>query len=208
MIAVKPNPPADRDMLDANPIACAAADAPDVELMLRVRAGDGVAFDQLVLRHRPRVFQQLMGLVRHRQDAEDLTQTVFLRVFTQRKTYQPLARFTTWLYTITLNVGRNALRSHARHMRRFRPFSPNASDATCDPRLMLPPEILERRERQWRLGWELKSLPARQKTAIQSYYLDGWPKEMIARRLNTTILAVDSLLRRGRRQLRHKLHRD
>ena len=181
------------------------ADAPDAALMLRVREDDAAAFDQLVVRHQRRVYLQLMGMVRHRQDAEDLTQIVFMRVFTHRKTYQPRARFTTWLYTIALNVGRNARRSHVRHIQHFCPFSPNVADAVCE-RLQKPPlEILERRERQWQLGTELKSLPDRQEVAIRSYYLDGWSKQMIARRLNTTILAVDGLLRRGRHQLRCQL---
>src|SRR5262249_14398434 len=87
---------------------------PDVQLMLRVRAGDDRAFAELQARYAPRLFAHFYRLLRDRADAEDLTQDVFLRLYRSRHSYQPRARFGTWIFHVTQNVARNALRSRRR----------------------------------------------------------------------------------------------
>src|SRR5262245_54846783 len=89
-------------------------DDPDVRLMLRVQKDETTAFAELLDRYRTRIFGHLYRLLSNRQDAEDLTQEVFLRLYRSRKRYQPTARFATWLFHITQNVARNALRSRRR----------------------------------------------------------------------------------------------
>src|SRR5438105_2894593 len=88
---------------------------PEVRLMLRAQRDDAAAFRELVERHRDRVYHQLHFMVGSREEAEDLTQEVFLRVFRHRKTYRPQAKFATWLGHIVRNMGRNALRDRRRH---------------------------------------------------------------------------------------------
>src|SRR5262245_57199583 len=88
---------------------------PDVRLMLLVRDDDQGAYGELLRRYGTRIFGHFFRLLSDRQDAEDLTQEVFLRVYRSRKRYQPRARFATWLFHITQNVGRNAIRSRRRH---------------------------------------------------------------------------------------------
>src|SRR5215472_16875210 len=88
---------------------------PDVRLMLRVRDDDQGAYGELLERYGARIFGHFFRLLSDRQDAEDLTQEVFLRVYRCRKRYQPRARFATWLFHITQNVARNAIRSRRRH---------------------------------------------------------------------------------------------
>src|ERR1700688_3797820 len=83
--------------------------------MLRVRDGDESAFALLQERYSPRVFGYFCRQLRDRSEAEDLTQDVFLRLYRSRLRYQPRARFATWIFHITQNVGRNALRSRRRH---------------------------------------------------------------------------------------------
>src|SRR5438067_13786066 len=89
-------------------------DDPDIDLMLRVGADDASAFSELLERYRTRLFGHFFRILNNRQDAEDLTQEVFLRLYRSRKRYQPRARFATWLFHITQNVARNALRSRRR----------------------------------------------------------------------------------------------
>ena len=86
------------------------ADDPDVVLMLRVRRDDPDAFAELVERYWSRVFGRFYRLFGDRQEAEDLTQEVFLRLHRHRKRYRPRAKFSTWFYHISRNVARNALR--------------------------------------------------------------------------------------------------
>ena len=87
---------------------------PDVRLMLQVRDDNAAAFEELVLRYQGRLITVLEQLVHKRDVAEDLAQEVFLRVFRAGKTYEPGAKFSTWLFTIANNVASNALRSLAR----------------------------------------------------------------------------------------------
>src|SRR5439155_26636131 len=84
-------------------------DDPEVGLMLRVQRDEPGAFAELVERYRPKVFGRLFRLFADRQDAEDLAQEVFLRLYRARKRYRPRAKFNTWLYHIAHNVARNAL---------------------------------------------------------------------------------------------------
>ncbi len=176
---------------------------PDVQLMLRVRQNDHEAFNTLMDRHYYRVYQQLLCIVWHHQDAEDLTQDVFLRVYSHRKTYWPQAKFTTWLFPIVLNVGRNACRSRSRHARRFSQLSETAVVEIHDPKRQSPQEILQHREQRHQVERVMNTVSDRQRTALRLYYLQGYSRADIALRLRTTRSAVDGLLSRGRRQLQH-----
>ena len=87
---------------------------PDVRLMLEVRDGNAAAFGELMKRYQNRVVTFLEQYTGNRDQAEDLAQDVFLRVYRARKRYVPGAKFSTWLFTITGNVAKNAQRSRSR----------------------------------------------------------------------------------------------
>src|SRR5689334_649993 len=87
---------------------------PDVRLMLRVRGDDAKAFQELVDKYQHRLIGVLTHLVGHADEAEDLAQEVFLRVYRARNDYHPQAKFSTWLFTIANNVALNALRRRKR----------------------------------------------------------------------------------------------
>ena len=82
----------------------------DAELMLRVKAGDEGSFADLLSRHRDPVVNFLYRMVQNAAIAEELAQDVFLRVYRARASYQPSAKFTTWLYRIATNVALNHIR--------------------------------------------------------------------------------------------------
>ena len=82
--------------------------------MLRAQEDEPEAFAELVGRYWTRVFGRFCRQLGDRQEAEDLTQDVFLRLYRSRKRYRPEAKFATWLFHITQNVARNALRSRRR----------------------------------------------------------------------------------------------
>src|SRR5260221_3953671 len=79
----------------------------DAELMLRVREGDDASFTLLLERHRGPVVHFLYRMVQNQPVSEELAQEVFLRVYRSRTTYEPTAKFTTWLFRITTHVGLN-----------------------------------------------------------------------------------------------------
>ena len=87
---------------------------PDVRLMLEVRDDNAAAFEELVARYQGRLLTVLRHLVGNREQAEDLTQEVFLRVYRARKSYEPGAKFATWLFTIANHAAANALRDQSR----------------------------------------------------------------------------------------------
>ena len=82
--------------------------------MLRVQDDDAAAFEQLVQRYEMRVLRLMMSWVNSREQAEDLVQEVFLRVYRSRKTYEPTAKFATWLFRIANNLASNSVRDRSR----------------------------------------------------------------------------------------------
>lgn len=183
---------------------------PDVELMLRVQQDDAAAFEQLLARHRAGVRQQLWLMVGHRDEADDLTQDVFLKVYRHRKSYQPRARFVTWLYHIVRNVGRNALRT-----RRRRPVLPlwlepggeahNGTAPLTDRRAEPPAEPIERAELREQVHGALAALRVRHRQALVLRQFEGWSHVEIAARFRLTAKAAKSLLYRARNEMRNAL---
>src|ERR1039457_472123 len=88
----------------------------DVQLMLNVKAGDEQSFALLLHRYRTPLVNFLYRMVRNREQAEDLAQEVFIRVYRARADYVPSAKFTTWLFRIATNLALNSVRD-TRHQR-------------------------------------------------------------------------------------------
>src|SRR3954451_17201606 len=82
----------------------------DAELMLRVKEGDGASFGVLLDKYRTSVVHFLYRMIQNHAVAEELAQEVFLRVYRSRSTYEPTAKFTTWLFRIATHLALNALR--------------------------------------------------------------------------------------------------
>src|SRR3989440_7800726 len=82
----------------------------DADLMLRVKEGDGASFGVLLEKHRSSVVHFLYRMVQNQAVAEELAQEVFLRVYRSRSTYEPTAKFTTWLFRIATHVALNWIR--------------------------------------------------------------------------------------------------
>src|SRR5215831_16705109 len=89
----------------------------DAEMMLRVKAGDAAAFDYLVEKYRRPIIGFMYRMAHNAAAAEDLAQEVFLRIYRSRGSYEPSAKFSTWLYRIATNLAVNYARD-TRHERR------------------------------------------------------------------------------------------
>ncbi len=87
---------------------------PDVRLMIEVRDDNAAAFEELVARYQGRLVTVLRHQVGSREQAEDLAQEVFLRVYRSRKSYSPGSKFSTWLFTIANHVASNSRRDQSR----------------------------------------------------------------------------------------------
>src|SRR5882757_200050 len=85
----------------------AKAEASDRELLERCRAGDETAFDDLVLRHQQRAFNIAFQLLRDHEDATEVAQDAFVRIYRSVEDFRGECEFTTWLYQIVVNLARN-----------------------------------------------------------------------------------------------------
>ena len=180
--------------------------------MLRVKNDDALAFEQLVERYQTR----LVGVLSHigpRQDlAEDLAQEVFLSVFRARKTYQPTAKFSTWLFTIATRVASNARRAAGRkHERQV--ALPNADTSAAnsleqlakDASGMMPSRVVARAERAAIVRQAIDTLQPRQRTALVLSKFEGMSYAEIGAAMELSAIAVKSLLARARESLRKEL---
>jgi RNA polymerase sigma-70 factor (ECF subfamily) len=86
----------------------------DTRLMIAVQCDDASSFAELLNRNRTLVVNYLSRMVVNRAIAEELAQDVFIRVYRSRQTYEPTAKFSTWLYRITTNVALNYFRDEKR----------------------------------------------------------------------------------------------
>ena len=127
---------------------------PDIRLMLRVRDDEPGAFEELVEQYQHRLVAVMHHLVGNAEEAEDLAQEVFLRVYRARKKYRPRSKFSTWLFTIANNLALNCLRIAAAQAGgaagrpRLRPAGPAAGRA-AGPR----PRAAARRSRCSSRNW-------------------------------------------------------
>jgi RNA polymerase sigma-70 factor (ECF subfamily) len=176
--------------------------------MLRVAEGDDAAFADLTRRFTPRVFGYFCRQLRDRAEAEDLTQEVFLRLYRSRARYQPRARFGTWVFHITQNVLRNALRTRRRRpcvRLDAAPDEDSLFDALSSQRTDSPSRPLERRELAGVVRAAVSELASRQRVAVELHQFEDWTYAEVAAELDMTPKAAKSLLYRARNQLRDRL---
>ena len=189
----------------------AEARDPDVRLMLQVRDDVPGAFEVLVERYQHRLLGVMAHLIGRREEAEDLTQEVFLRVFRTRKGYQPKAKFSTYLFTIANNLALNHLRGKGRK----RTVSLDGGGTDSQALRPGPGRALARdgtpstQMRQLELSdvirEALEGLGEDQKMAVLLNKFEEMSYAEIARVMDKSEAAVKSLLARARTNLRERL---
>jgi len=181
--------------------------------MLQVRNGDAGAFEELVSRYQNRLQTVLEHLVGNREQAEDLAQEVFIRVFKARQRYEPEAKFSTWLFTIANNVASNALRSRNRR-REVGVVEGNGSGDTGPLTLdqmakaasgLMPTRALDRAEQADMVRHAVAALSERQRMALLLAKFEGMCYQDIAQTMGLSVQAIKSLLSRARVNLKEIL---
>ena len=182
--------------------------ARDLALMARVKLGDTEAFRELVETHQHRVIGTCVKMLGDERDAEDLAQRVFVRVWQSAARYEPTAKFTTWLFTITRNLVFNESRRRQRHPTQSLDATDDPDDRPqqfADPGVKAPDQTLLDDEMQTAIQRAIDELPEAQRLAVILRRYDETPYEEIAEVLGSTVPAVKSLLFRARTDLREKL---
>lgn len=190
-------------------------DAEDKRLMAALAAGDDLALNRLVSRWQMPVRHFVFRYVQNEADADDLVQETFVRVFRHRGRYRPASRFSTWLFTIAVNLCRNHAEKRAR--RPTVPLDdphldgvsadgdrPATEHASGEPG---PAETLAASERARAVRAAIAELPHDLRTAVLLFEYDDLSHAEIAAIAETTPKAVETRLYRARHLLRDKLAR-
>ncbi len=180
--------------------------ARSVSLMNCVKNGDTRAFEQLVEMHQGAVIGTVAKMLGDATEAHDVAQQVFIRVWKSAARYEPKAKFTTWLFTITRNLVFNESR------RRNRRQLVSSDEREEEFHLQLPDEgkrgpaeDLEQKELMQAIDAAIQSLPEKQRIAVILRRYEGLPYNEIAKVLKTSVSSVKSLLFRARAQLKVEL---
>lgn len=178
--------------------------ATDAALVDAARAGDRRAFDELVRRHRPRVFALALHLTRSAADADDVAQDTFARAFRRLHRFEGRCRFTTWLHRIALNraFSRIAL---ARRRRAASLDDPRVFVDTPPSPRHDPHQACELRERQAALLDALARLSPSLRATLLLVAVDGVDQREAATRLGCRTGTIGWRLHQARAELRKTL---
>jgi RNA polymerase sigma-70 factor (ECF subfamily) len=175
--------------------------------MLRVKDGDGRSFALLLEKYRASVSHFLYRMVQDQAVSEELAQEVFLRVYRSRETYEPTAKFTTWLFRIATHLALNWLRDEKNDRGQER-LDESAADGS---RREVPdgePSVEQRMIHEVRVDEvrrAVAALPDKQRAAVLMHKYEEMEYSQIARVLSCSESAVKSLLFRAYETLRARL---
>jgi len=183
-------------------------EASDSELMVRLKGGDDLALNTLMDRWAPRVTSFLYKMTGQRDTAIDLAQETFIKLYGARKRYKPQGTFSTYLFTIAANLGRN----HARWRSRHPTVSLDATDVdgvatmaeAVDPHHS-PEEAAESSEKYRAAREALLALPHDLREAMALFVYEGMGYADIAALSGCTAKAVETRIYRARQILKEKL---
>ena len=176
------------------------------ELMSLVASGDKRAFSHLMARHRITVYCIVYRFFKTQQEADDMFQEVFLRIWRSAKTYEPTSKFSTWLYTVTANQCKSELASLWR--RNVRLIGSFWSEGTPDALAASTPsteETVSRNQEAELVRSAVSALPPKQRLALILSRYEGLSYEEIAAVMECSVSSVESLLFRAKCGLRNHL---
>lgn len=183
----------------------------DKDIIALILKGDREKYRLLVEKYQQMVFRTCLGFVHNKEDADDLTQDVFIRAYQSLSGFKGNSAFSTWLYRIAVNASLNRIRKKSPLNILFR--KPGRTSANIKEEEFFyqlkdennPEEILIREEHIKWVHRALESLPEKQRTAIVLSKYDELPQKEIAEIMKISEGAVEALLQRAKRNLRLKL---
>jgi RNA polymerase sigma-70 factor (ECF subfamily) len=180
------------------------------ELILRLRNGDEKAYKYLVDNFQDRVFNTVISIVQNAQDAEDVSQEVFIQVYRSIHSFKGESQLSTWIYRIATTRSLDLLRSR-KSKKRFAfvqsIFGKNDELAHDPPDFYHPGVALEKKEDSRLLAKAVSRLPENQRIAFTLNKLEDLSYQQVSDVMNTTVSAVESLLHRAKQNLRKELEK-
>jgi RNA polymerase sigma-70 factor (ECF subfamily) len=177
----------------------------DRELILQLKKGKMKAFRKLVEKYKKPAFFIALGLVGNREDAYDLSQEAFIRVYTGLGRFDPQHKFFSWFYAILSNLCKNHLRSREIRGRYIRSVDGDSEMSHQMNPAPGPEVLMERNERSLRLWEEISKLPHEFKEIIILKHFQGYSYKEISQMLNIPLGSVMSRLYYARKKLKDNL---
>lgn len=178
-------------------------------LIQQCKQGQLAAFDQLVEQYEKRVFNFAYRMAGNYDDANDVAQEAFIRVFNSIHTFRGDANFSTWLYRIVTNVYLDERKRAKSHLHTplddYIELEENTVTRQVEDTGPSPADLAEQQERQDLLQGAIQSLPDYQRVMVVLYHVESKSYEEIAEIMNLPIGTVKSRLNRARLALKEKL---
>lgn len=166
----------------------------NVNDMLEFQKGDKEAFLRIYNRNKRKVYSWAYRMLKDEGTAEEISQEVFIRIFKSQKTYKPLAKFTTLLFTITTRLVFNETRRKSRH----------PEDGIEHEQWQNIPDVsnewmngMENEQKKEILERAILKIPERQRAILMLRYIDGFSHDEICQIMVLKVSAIKSLLHRG-----------
>jgi RNA polymerase sigma-70 factor (ECF subfamily) len=170
----------------------------DFALMRSIQSGDMVAFNALVDRYKDRLMNVIGRMLSSSEEAEDIVQETFVRVYQHRQSFNFQHCLSTWIYTIGLNLARNELRKR-RKFKFFEISDMQGNEAELSVEMKMPTRLPET------IDSAVKQLPAKYREAFVLRDVEEMPYEEVARVLDVPLGTVKSRVNRARLMLREIL---
>jgi len=174
-------------------------------LIKKLKEGDQLVFTAVVQEYQDMVYNTAIGMLQNAEDADDITQEVFVQVYLSIHTFKGESKFSTWLYRITISKALD----HEKKRKRKKRFAfvqslfSNTQHEALHPAEFNHPGIqLEKKENAADLFKALKQLPDKQRIAFTLHKLEGQSQQEIAAIMNLSVYAVESLMSRAKNNLK------
>jgi len=160
------------------------------------------AFRQLVEEYQRMVFRTCIGIVHDADDADDVTQEVFIEAFNSIDTFRADSKISTWLYRIAVNKSLNHIRANKRK-RLFQSLGFSNSPDVAD--MSIPVDAIENQQRKKIMYAAIDSLPENQRTAFVLHKIEDLSYKEIAEIMGVSLSSIESLIFRAKQNLQKKL---
>lgn len=182
----------------------------ELELIQGLKNGEEPAFKYLVHTYQDRVYNTAMGILQNAEDAEDVAQEVFIKVFRSIHNFKGDSKLSTWIYRIATTGALDVLRSR-KSKKRFgiiqRLFGESNEPEFELPDFNHPGVSLDRKENAAKLFKAISELPENQRIAFTLHKLEDLSYQEVSEVMNTSVPAVESLMHRAKQNLRKILEK-
>ena len=178
------------------------------ELIVQLQQGDEQAFKKLVGEWQDMVYNTAIGIVQNENDADDITQDVFIQVYQSVSSFKGESKFSTWLYRIVISKSLDHIKKKKRKKRFgfIQSLFGTAGEEEIHPEeFNHPGVVLENKERAGELFKALEQLPDSQRIAFTLHKLEAQKYQDVAAIMDISLMAVESLIARAKGNLRKTL---